>query len=155
MEKKTNVHPECINASNPYHECVDYCLRKIVEAKAFEAEQIDEDQNDVKAQGARTVHPVCINASNPYHECSEFCFRRIAELQDKTMRCEQGGLGFNPQPLKPAIGISGCDHSDPWRGIGVNDLQTCCSRCYIKSTVGAQQVCKPMSPTHLHRSDWP
>ncbi|KAK8968611.1 hypothetical protein KSP40_PGU018568 [Platanthera guangdongensis] len=98
MEKKANVHPECINASNPYHECVDYCLRKIVEAKAFEAEQIDEDQNGVKAQGARTVHPVCINASNPYHECSEFCFRRIAELQDKTIGCEQEGQNKDSTP---------------------------------------------------------
>uniref|UniRef100_A0A0E0LFJ2 Uncharacterized protein n=1 Tax=Oryza punctata TaxID=4537 RepID=A0A0E0LFJ2_ORYPU len=24
--------PDCVNSSNPYHECSDYCLRKIVEA---------------------------------------------------------------------------------------------------------------------------
>lgn len=98
MEKKANVHPECINASNPYHECVDYCLRKILEAKSLEAEQLDEDQNGVKDQGVRTVHPVCINASNPYHECSEFCFRRIAELQDKTMGYEQEGQNKDGAP---------------------------------------------------------
>ncbi|XP_039059679.1 pre-mRNA-splicing factor syf2-like isoform X1 [Hibiscus syriacus] len=28
------VHPDCINASNPFHECVEYCFRKIAEAKA-------------------------------------------------------------------------------------------------------------------------
>lgn len=27
------VHPDCINASNPYHECVEYCFFKIAEAK--------------------------------------------------------------------------------------------------------------------------
>ncbi|KAL5988625.1 hypothetical protein ACLOJK_026723 [Asimina triloba] len=27
------VHPDCINASNPYHECVEYCFRKTAEAK--------------------------------------------------------------------------------------------------------------------------
>ena len=32
MEER-RVHPDCINASNPYHECVDYCFRKIAEAK--------------------------------------------------------------------------------------------------------------------------
>lgn len=30
-----NAHPECINASNPYHKCVDYCFRKIAEKKAL------------------------------------------------------------------------------------------------------------------------
>ncbi|MBA0872710.1 hypothetical protein Goshw_019083 [Gossypium schwendimanii] len=34
MEEDRRVHPDCINASNPYHECVEYCFRKIVEAKA-------------------------------------------------------------------------------------------------------------------------
>ncbi|CAI7787860.1 unnamed protein product [Closterium sp. NIES-53] len=28
-----HVHPDCINASNPYHECTDYCFRKIAERK--------------------------------------------------------------------------------------------------------------------------
>lgn len=26
-------HPDCINSSNPYHECVDYCYKKIAEAE--------------------------------------------------------------------------------------------------------------------------
>lgn len=34
MAGERQVHPDCINASNPYHECVDYCFRKIAEAKA-------------------------------------------------------------------------------------------------------------------------
>ncbi|KAH1040452.1 hypothetical protein J1N35_042195 [Gossypium stocksii] len=34
MEEDRRVHPDCINASNPYHECVEYCFRKIIEAKA-------------------------------------------------------------------------------------------------------------------------
>ncbi|GMH13524.1 hypothetical protein Nepgr_015365 [Nepenthes gracilis] len=34
MAEERQVHPDCINASNPYHECVDYCFRKIVEAKS-------------------------------------------------------------------------------------------------------------------------
>lgn len=34
MDENRRVHPDCINASNPYHECVEYCFRKIAEAKA-------------------------------------------------------------------------------------------------------------------------
>lgn len=38
MDGERGVHPDCINASNPYHECVEYCFRKIAEAKARFAE---------------------------------------------------------------------------------------------------------------------
>lgn len=38
MDADRGVHPDCINASNPYHECVEYCFRKIAEAKARFAE---------------------------------------------------------------------------------------------------------------------
>ncbi|KAL9274373.1 Pre-mRNA-splicing factor syf2-like protein [Drosera capensis] len=39
MAKERGVHPLCINASNPYHECVDYCFRKIAEANARAARE--------------------------------------------------------------------------------------------------------------------
>lgn len=34
MDSERRVHPDCINASNPYHECVEYCFKKIAQAKA-------------------------------------------------------------------------------------------------------------------------
>ncbi|KAK2665602.1 hypothetical protein Ddye_004176 [Dipteronia dyeriana] len=34
MADERRVHPDCINASNPYHECVEYCFIKIAEAMA-------------------------------------------------------------------------------------------------------------------------
>jgi pre-mRNA-splicing factor SYF2 len=60
--------PDCVNSSNPYHECSDYCLRQIVKSR--------EDNH----RWSR-VHPDCINASNPYHVCSEYCFKRIADAK--------------------------------------------------------------------------
>ncbi|CAJ2630868.1 pre-mRNA-splicing factor syf2 [Trifolium pratense] len=33
MSEERDVHPDCRNASNPYHECTDYCFRVIAEAK--------------------------------------------------------------------------------------------------------------------------
>ncbi|XP_021753058.1 pre-mRNA-splicing factor syf2-like [Chenopodium quinoa] len=34
MDRERGVHPDCRNASNPYHECVEYCFKKIAESKA-------------------------------------------------------------------------------------------------------------------------
>ncbi|KAJ6809310.1 putative pre-mRNA-splicing factor syf2 [Iris pallida] len=74
------VHPDCINSSNPYHECVEFCFKKIAEAKQrADQQKIEAEEKEPKE---RTVHPDCVNASNPYHECTEFCFRRIAEAKD-------------------------------------------------------------------------
>lgn len=33
MAEEGRVHPDCRNASNPYHECTDYCFKIIAEAK--------------------------------------------------------------------------------------------------------------------------
>ncbi|XP_077236338.1 uncharacterized protein LOC143877908 isoform X2 [Tasmannia lanceolata] len=41
MAEEGRVHPDCINASNPYHECVEFCFRKIAEAK----QQIERDDS--------------------------------------------------------------------------------------------------------------
>lgn len=38
MGGERGVHPDCRNASNPYHECVDFCFRVIAEAKARSAQ---------------------------------------------------------------------------------------------------------------------
>ncbi|KAF8380818.1 hypothetical protein HHK36_028312 [Tetracentron sinense] len=34
MAEERRVHPDCINASNPYHECVEFCFKRIAEAKS-------------------------------------------------------------------------------------------------------------------------
>lgn len=47
MGGERGVHPDCKNASNPYHECVDYCFRKIAEAKA----RVAESNPEVKGSG--------------------------------------------------------------------------------------------------------
>lgn len=48
MEER-RVHPDCINASNPYHECVDYCFRKIAEAKV---RMVEDERETVQASGS-------------------------------------------------------------------------------------------------------
>uniref|UniRef100_A0A7N0UZC3 Pre-mRNA-splicing factor SYF2 n=1 Tax=Kalanchoe fedtschenkoi TaxID=63787 RepID=A0A7N0UZC3_KALFE len=46
------VHPDCINASNPYHECVDYCFRKIADAKA-KMEKLNEEAAAAGGESSR------------------------------------------------------------------------------------------------------
>ncbi|KAJ3690893.1 hypothetical protein LUZ61_020057 [Rhynchospora tenuis] len=80
-------HPDCINSSNPYHECSEYCYRKIAEAKA----KLEEQASLTKPPAERTIHPDCINASNPYHECTDYCFKRIADAKDRIDRDAAAG----------------------------------------------------------------
>ncbi|KAH0978031.1 hypothetical protein GBA52_027750 [Prunus armeniaca] len=48
MSDEGRVHPDCRNASNPYHECSEYCFTVIAEAKA----RMDQNQSeDVQASG--------------------------------------------------------------------------------------------------------
>lgn len=81
-EPNAKSRPECVNSSNPYHECSDYCLRKIAEAR----QRLDDEVPDSwkRPPEERTVHPDCVNASNPYHDCSEYCFKRIADAKAGT-----------------------------------------------------------------------
>ncbi|MFS7919467.1 putative mRNA splicing factor SYF2 [Helianthus anomalus] len=37
MTGKTGVHSNCINSSNPYHECSEFCFKFIAEAKKLAA----------------------------------------------------------------------------------------------------------------------
>ena len=34
MAERRKVRPDCIYASNPFHECTDYCIKKTAESKA-------------------------------------------------------------------------------------------------------------------------
>lgn len=91
------IHPDCINASNPYHECVDHCYKKITEAKDKEdAEKLESEKEIAKKLEERMVHRDCINASNPYHECTEYCFRKIAETKEKD------GSGVQQEDVAPS-----------------------------------------------------
>ncbi|KAJ0076566.1 pre-mRNA-splicing factor syf2 [Pistacia vera] len=60
MEEERRVHPDCINAANPYHECVEYCFRKIAEAKVRMGKQETEvvPVNGGSGQSNASAHDV-------------------------------------------------------------------------------------------------
>ncbi|KAL5724046.1 hypothetical protein ACHQM5_007357 [Ranunculus cassubicifolius] len=59
MDKEGRVHPDCINASNPYHECVEYCFLRIAEAKErIEQQQKHAPVSEVKQGGTYGSEPI-------------------------------------------------------------------------------------------------
>ncbi|XP_074565052.1 uncharacterized protein LOC141821565 [Curcuma longa] len=76
-----NVDPSCRNASNPFHQCADYCWTRTPRAKeqreenraisSFQQGAKHEEETD-KAIAGRNLAPNCRNASNPYHQSSEY-----------------------------------------------------------------------------------
>ncbi|PKA66383.1 hypothetical protein AXF42_Ash007080 [Apostasia shenzhenica] len=75
------VDPLCVNASNPFHECANYCTRRSPDGKIS-----PKGAKLVNAGGSRRgsivverkdVDPRCVNASNPFHRCAEYCSQKI------------------------------------------------------------------------------
>ncbi|KAM0945708.1 putative mRNA splicing factor SYF2 [Dioscorea sansibarensis] len=90
MEKERRIRSVCVNASNPYHTCADYCARSspvpgvkpsprlrwinLVMKNNKKNKEIDSDGSDGEP---RDVDPLCVNASNPYHKCADYCSLRM------------------------------------------------------------------------------
>ncbi|KAK4284864.1 hypothetical protein QN277_001642 [Acacia crassicarpa] len=66
MSEERAVHPDCRNASNPFHECSDYCFKVIAEAKT--KVQQKEPEVILAGGGSKQGPPdsECIDDENPY-----------------------------------------------------------------------------------------
>ncbi|KAH7668806.1 mRNA splicing factor SYF2 protein [Dioscorea alata] len=76
------VDPRCVNASNPFHECADYCLHKTnsSEQRTHQGKSVvfmNGSKDGVKMSMRSDVHPNCVNANNPFHKCADYCSQRI------------------------------------------------------------------------------
>ncbi|XP_076958561.1 uncharacterized protein LOC143634318 isoform X2 [Bidens hawaiensis] len=58
MTGQSGVHPDCRNASNPYHECSEFCFKFIAEAKKLAAK----DERGLKAD-TRSSQPTSVTTS--------------------------------------------------------------------------------------------
>jgi hypothetical protein len=77
MAENGRVHPDCVNAANPYHECGVACLEKISDGKGRKDKKKSDKHVVENGIGERKVHPACNKASNPYHECNDNCYKSI------------------------------------------------------------------------------
>ncbi|KAF5448996.1 hypothetical protein F2P56_029486 [Juglans regia] len=87
MAEKGNVLLDCPNASNPYHECTDSCIKRIAQGQTRKENKKSDDGN-----GEIKRHSACPKASNPYHECDEFCIKRVAGAEVRRDKKEKGSL---------------------------------------------------------------
>lgn len=86
MEER-RVHPDCINASNPYHECVDYCFRKIAAAKG---RMVEDEREAVQASGSSGQ--------------SHILASDVAEdLRDENPKLEAGSDSDNDKPAEENV----------------------------------------------------
>ncbi|XP_021810429.1 uncharacterized protein LOC110753774 isoform X2 [Prunus avium] len=62
------VHPDCVNVSNPYHECTENCLRKIQEGKGRKTKKKSDNGSTFKGGEFKKKAVDDRRASNPYHD---------------------------------------------------------------------------------------
>ncbi|KAL9417526.1 hypothetical protein AB3S75_040494 [Citrus x aurantiifolia] len=86
MEER-RVHPDCINASNPYHECVDYCFRKIAEAKV----RMVEDETEA------------VQASGSSGQSNTLASDVAEDLHDENPKLEAGSDSDNDKPAEEDV----------------------------------------------------
>ncbi|CAN1158821.1 Pre-mRNA-splicing factor syf2 [Linum perenne] len=56
MAGERRVHLDCINASNPYHECVEYCFKRIAESMARAAKEAELKQAEAGSNAQTNTH---------------------------------------------------------------------------------------------------
>ncbi|XP_058768443.1 uncharacterized protein LOC131642184 isoform X1 [Vicia villosa] len=87
MAQNPRVMPNCVYASNPYHECTSNCLQKIKESnskppksrKSFAYRKSFTDVGKTKkVNEEKHTLSGCPKASNPYHECDANCQKRMS-----------------------------------------------------------------------------
>ncbi|KAF8013443.1 hypothetical protein BT93_I1329 [Corymbia citriodora subsp. variegata] len=100
MSERGRVLPGCVNASNPYHQCVEECHQKIATGKPHKSK----NQSDYRSAGEarsktmqreRRVNGACPMASNPYHECGESCSQKGAHTEARRYKKEAGSNGVD------------------------------------------------------------
>ncbi|XP_019428190.1 PREDICTED: uncharacterized protein LOC109336197 isoform X2 [Lupinus angustifolius] len=83
MAQNERVVPNCVYASNPYHECTEFCLQKMKETKSTKTKKdyrrsVTDGDLGKKVNGEKKTHTGCPKASNPYHVCNEHCNKRMS-----------------------------------------------------------------------------
>ncbi|XP_030450369.2 uncharacterized protein LOC115672640 [Syzygium oleosum] len=148
MSERGKVHPGCVNASNPYHQCVEECYRKIAGGKPHKSK----NQSDYRGAGEerskivqreRRVNGACPKASNPYHECGESCSQKGAHTEARRYKKEAGSNGVDASQT-----LSRRTKKDPDPRPNSSHMQDKVTRPVVSTT----STVAPSSPLH-HTSE--
>ncbi|XP_078442083.1 GCIP-interacting family protein [Wolffia australiana] len=86
-ESSIRAHPDCINASNPYHECVEYCFHKIAEdrkrAAALRPPSPDVDSSERVLSPERASSPDAHPDDNDSQKEMDAAYPNMSERQKK------------------------------------------------------------------------
>ncbi|WOL05495.1 hypothetical protein Cni_G14224 [Canna indica] len=137
-----DVDPSCRNASNPFHQCAEYCSAKtpeMVKGQRDEKRSVDMVQNGEKHKedqgivvSERNINPLCKNASNPYHLCGEYCYSTKPEVKLQNKEKKSGQNGFKIENSK-MVSPKCTNSSNPYHVCAENT-------CGGKSVVTAHHV---------------
>ncbi|KAI4350262.1 hypothetical protein L6164_004734 [Bauhinia variegata] len=94
--------PNCVYASNPYHECTDACSTKTKDTKPQKMKKGSDyrrtdGEHGKKMNGGRRTHPDCPKASNPYHDCDEYCNKGMSGADSGVKLARKKKLGSKPE----------------------------------------------------------
>ncbi|KAJ8765083.1 hypothetical protein K2173_010565 [Erythroxylum novogranatense] len=97
MAYNGRVHPECVNAANPYHECGVACLEQIAQGQGRKEKKKSDKRYVTKdgtksMDGGRRTDKSCPKASNPFHECNKYCDYKNAEADRQGIGKKSGFL---------------------------------------------------------------
>ncbi|XWS67727.1 hypothetical protein CRYUN_Cryun04dG0030200 [Craigia yunnanensis] len=132
------VQPNCPKASNPYHECNEFCIQRTSRADAQGVRKESDNRNGIK-QGELSkkmdekgrVHPTCRKASNPYHECDENCFKRTTEAIQGVKKESDIGNGIKQGELSKKKDERTVYPTCPKAS---NPYHECCENCFKRNT---------------------
>ncbi|KAK4772206.1 hypothetical protein SAY86_013981 [Trapa natans] len=93
MADGRKVHPDCPNAGNPYHICVEDCYLKIANGKPHKSSKSSGQRVGRKeiVQGVpkeKRMNSSCPKLANPYHECSDECFQNGSQADPRKQTAE-------------------------------------------------------------------
>ncbi|KAJ6821353.1 uncharacterized protein M6B38_392920 [Iris pallida] len=142
MEKDRKVRSDCVNASNPFHVCAEYCSgggHKPSSQARPGGGRSPAVQNGEKTNGGgerRHVDPTCPNASNPFHQCSDYCKGKTPGAAKK--RTEVGRAvvaAYNGERSKE---VGEGRHVDPSCVNASNPFHQCGEYCAQKTNRGGK-----------------
>ncbi|RDX72111.1 hypothetical protein CR513_48448, partial [Mucuna pruriens] len=75
--------PNCVHASNPYHQCTQACSQTKAHTNKKKNSGYGRSVTDVqlakKINDQKRTYSGCPKASNPYHHCDDNCFKRLSD----------------------------------------------------------------------------
>ncbi|KAL5066539.1 hypothetical protein RYX36_028276 [Vicia faba] len=130
MDVMSSNSSNCVNASNPYHQCTQACFRNTKGNKPQSNRKTSStygrsfthgDLGKKASNGETRTYPACPKASNPYHTCDANCNNNSSPNSGATPHSkidQRKKMGSKPEPpilhsLPPTNNLSNASSTKP------------------------------------------